>query len=323
MSTLLPAVRLEDVRESAQRAAAAIKGLLGVDVVVIDDERNRIADTIGYEGRDLLVRHSSVVGIVVQTGKSLAVDDKERLEQCRACPDKGICPMRSLIGVPITLMGQVVGAIALVITDQAGTALFRRLPHTMDFLDEVAHSLSRRLQATMDFGRMTREVRGREVLIDAVSEAAALVDERGLVTFSNRAFNARFFSGSRSVNIPLQNVIRDEGLLRHLHEGREADGIVVSCGEQGEARATLRFPGKGNGEGAALVLQFSDCDAKAPGGATARELVLGEVMRRLAAGASKTDAARSLGISRATLYRVLKGERVKAEKAGGRAVSHK
>ncbi|HSK68476.1 MAG TPA: GAF domain-containing protein [Candidatus Limnocylindria bacterium] len=302
-----PGARLADVRAGAGRTAAAIKSLLGVDVVIVDTDLSRVADTFGYAGREIVVRSSSIVGMIIQTGKSLAIDDKERFESCRRCQDRAECRMQSLIGVPILLSGRVAGAIALVIPRQTGAALFERLASTLDFLGEVAHGLSAQIKAVEDTTRLLREKHERELLIDCVEDAAAILDERGLITFSNRAFDQRFFSGSRTVNIPLENVIPDPGLARCLREGRDADGLAVSCGDgAGCARCTLRFL---DGGGAALILRFGERGDAPSQGKTAHELVAGEVRRLLAAGRSKTDIACTLGISRATLYRMLKNER--------------
>ena len=303
------------IDESAKHTAAAIKNILDVDVVIIDEELNRIADTFGYGEKEIVIRSNSIVGMIIQTGKSLAIDDKERFDSCRLCADKESCMMQSLIGVPIRLKERVVGAIGLVIPKAYGRKLFDRLDYTIDFLNEMAYSLSYRLQAAHDYKLMQAEKKERELLIDCMEDAAAILDGQGLITFSNRQFNSQFFSGSRTVNIPLENVIQDTALLDKYRRHEEARDLQVACNVRGKtlsALCTLIYPQTEDaGAGAVLILRMPQPSGSGlPSGKTADEVVNDEMKKYLDLGMNKTNIASILGVSRATLYRMLKNERM-------------
>ncbi|NLV59033.1 MAG: helix-turn-helix domain-containing protein [Clostridiales bacterium] len=306
---------LMTINESAKRTAAAIKNILDVDVVIIDEELNRIADTFGYGAKEIVIRPNSIVGMIIQTGKSLAIDDKERFESCSLCTDREDCRMQSLIGVPILLKERVVGAIGLVIPKASGKNLFDRLDYTIDFLNEMAYSLAYRLQAAQDSKGMMEEKRERELLIDCMEDAAAILDSRGLIKFSNRQFNRRFFSGSRTVNIPLENVIQDKALLDKYRRNQEVQDLRVSCSIQGKEQSafcTLKFlEPEGAGNGAILILRAgTPVECAPPTGMTVSEVMVAEMKKYLNLGMSKSEIASILGVSRATLYRKLKNERM-------------
>ena len=306
---------LMTIDESAKHTAAAIKNILDVDVVIIDEELNRIADTFGYGEKEIVIRSNSIVGMIIQTGKSLAIDDKERFESCSLCSDRDDCMMQSLIGVPILLKERVVGAIGLVIPKASGRNLFDRLDYTLDFLGEMANNLAYRMQAAQDYRRMLDEKRERELLIDCMRDAAAILDSQGLITFSNRQFNRQFFSGSKTVNIPIENVIQDRELLDKYRQSQEVRDMRVSCLIQGKAQSalcTLKYlQPEGKATGAILILRVGPpAEVSPPSGMTASEVVAGEMKKYLSLGMNKTDIASILGVSRATLYRMLKNERM-------------
>ena len=156
------------VTSSASQIAWAIKRIMDVDVIIIDNELNRITDTFTYPRQRIEIRKSSIVGRIIETGKPLAIDDKERFKSCIECPDLQNCNMRSMIGVPIIYGEKVVGAIALAIPPKFMKGLFGSLSHTIGFLEKMAEMLAGKLQAEDDFQQLNVAKLQREALIDSM-----------------------------------------------------------------------------------------------------------------------------------------------------------
>ncbi|MEG0912527.1 MAG: sigma 54-interacting transcriptional regulator [Oscillospiraceae bacterium] len=222
-------MNLSMVTDSASQIAWAIKRIMEVDVVVIDDELNRITDTFAYPRQRIEIRKNSIVGRIIETGKPLAIDDKERFQSCIECRDYEVCEMKSLIGVPITYEEKVVGAIALAISPKFMKGLFGNLGHTIGFLEKMAEMLSGKLQTEADYQKLNLTKLQREVLIDSMDEAIVLVDSDGLISYSNTKFNNYFFNGKTVINMPISAVIRHAQVEQYLKSKQSFEDKLIYC----------------------------------------------------------------------------------------------
>ena len=220
-------MNLAMVTESASQIAWAIKRIMEVDVVIIDDELNRITDTFSYPRQRIEIRKNSIVGRIIDTGKPLAIDDKERFQSCIDCIDFECCEMKSLIGVPIIYEDKVIGAIALAIPPKFMKGLFMNLSHTIGFLEKMAEMLSGKLQAEADYQSLNLTKTQREILIDSMDEAIVLIDETGLITFSNKRFKDWFFAGQTVFNLPVSAVIRHTAIERFLQNKQSFQNKLI------------------------------------------------------------------------------------------------
>ena len=222
-------MNLAMVTDSASQIAWAIKRIMEVDVVIIDDELNRITDTFAYPRQRIEIRKNSIVGRIIETGKPLAIDDKERFQSCIECQDFENCEMKSLIGVPIIYEDKVVGAIALSVAPRFMKGLFGNLSHTIGFLEKMAEMLSGKLQTESDYQKLNLAKMQREVLIDSMDEAIVLVDKDGLITYSNTRFNDAFFLGKAVINMPVSAVIRHALIEEFLKNKQSFEDKLIYC----------------------------------------------------------------------------------------------
>ncbi len=228
-------MNLSMVTESASQIAWAIKRVMEVDVVIVDNELNRITDTFSYPRQRIEIRKNSIVGRIIENGKPLAIDDKERFQSCIECKDFEICEMKSLIGVPIVYEDKVIGAMALAISPKFIKGLFGNLSHTIGFLEKMAEMLVGKLQTESDYQRLNLAKLQREVLIDSMNEAIVLVDRDGLITYSNTRFNDAFFGGKTVINLPVSTVIRHAEIDRFLKDKQSFEDKLIYCEYKGSS----------------------------------------------------------------------------------------
>ncbi len=226
-------MNLTMVTDSASQIAWAIKRIMEVDVVIVDDELHRIADTFVYPRQRIEIRKNSIVGRIIETGKPLAIDDKERFQSCIECPDFENCEMKSMIGVPIRYEERVIGAISLAISPRFIKGLFGNLNHTIGFLEKMAEMLAGKLQAEADYQRLNLAKQQREALIDSMDEAIVLVDGDGLISYSNTRFNDAFFGGKTVINLPVSTVVHHAQVEQFLKDKQSFEDKLIYCEYKG------------------------------------------------------------------------------------------
>lgn len=302
---------LHSIAANAHQTAYAIKNVVDVDVVIVDEQCSRIADTFGYGEDKIVIRSNSIIGMIVQTGKPLAIDDKNRFQSCRECEDRESCRMTSLIGVPIRFEDAVVGAIGLVIPEHSLKRLFDNLQYTLDFLEVMAGMLTSQLSAMKDRQRLKVVIHQEEMLMDTIPDAVAVLDEKGLITYANGEFNRIFFAGKRTVNIPVDMLLGQQKISACLKNSEDFSDLPIHykyLNTTFDGFCSARnFNIDGSPYGAVITLKnaIKDLETTATGN-TAEELVMNDLKHYLDKGMKKTKIAGILGISRATLYRMIK-----------------
>ncbi|WRS27513.1 sigma 54-interacting transcriptional regulator [Oscillospiraceae bacterium MB08-C2-2] len=180
-------MRLGDIAHLAGAVADATSGILGADVVIIDDQLGRINSTYPQCKAQMAGDTQSISADVVTQGRTICVRYRETYPACRACPNKEDCPLCSFIGVPIFADRQVMGALCLVITEPESIIYSNRVA-VVAYLEKMAILLGQSLEEHRESGSLRLLYREQEQLLDTVEEALVTTDEKGQVEYYNHAF---------------------------------------------------------------------------------------------------------------------------------------
>jgi transcriptional regulator with GAF, ATPase, and Fis domain len=132
-------LELTTIKQSAEQIATTISKIMEVDVVVVDNQLERIADTFKYPHKQIDIRTNSIVGSIIVTGRHLVIEDKRYSDACQSCPDLQTCDMESIIGVPIIYKDKVIGAVALIVPPQRMLNFKNNFDHVLEFLYLFPH----------------------------------------------------------------------------------------------------------------------------------------------------------------------------------------
>lgn len=190
---------LMPMHDFVEKISEAISNILGVDVVIVDSNYNRLGNTFSYPGEPLPIRRMSVMGQIIESGKPIMMDKKETYASCKNCPDIATCSISSMLGVPLLFHDKVVGAIALVIPAAKKVQVFNNLSNTMNFLENMADLLSGKIQNLYDYQNLNRIRQERESLMDCLDDVIVTTDHLGNITYSNKAFRMIFAGGAASL----------------------------------------------------------------------------------------------------------------------------
>ena len=214
-------MELMAIKESADQIATTISKIMEVDVVVVDNRLNRIADTFKYPEKQIEIRTSSIVGSIIVTGRPLVIEDKRYSDACQSCPDFRSCDMESIIGVPILHKDNVMGAVALIAPPHRMHDFMKSTNHIMEFLEKMAQLLSSELQATESDQLLNKMHDEREAMLSSIHEAIALINEDGYISYCNSLFFSYFSDKEPILNKPINEILR-QGFVDEFLKTKES-----------------------------------------------------------------------------------------------------
>jgi transcriptional regulator with PAS, ATPase and Fis domain len=205
---------LAEIRGTASKFAKTISNILDIDVMIVDDNYNRIANTFRYSSEPLPVNRFSMLGEVIHTGKVVAVKDKNTYKHCKNCPDLNECGISGLVGVPIFYENKVIGAIALLVPLNKTSPALDNMEHSVDFLIRMADLLSSKLKNIDDYNKLNVIKKEREILLNNIEDGLVSVSNSGEILHYNQQFEELFGIGR---DIKGENI---ETLIDHplIHE---------------------------------------------------------------------------------------------------------
>ena len=217
-------MNLMTVQKVAQEIAVSISEIMNVDVVIVDDQLNRVADTFRYPYSSIEVRSSSIIGRILKTGQPLIVDNKDFFPSCMDCRDRGWCRMQGLMGVPIMANGQTVGAIGLVVEQSNVRHLVENTNLVLTFLQQMADHLSGKLIWQESYDSLQKISSQWECIINTVDACVVLLDGLHRIIVQNERFQRLFGHGENCCDHLLTEYISHPVVDRILSERLEAAG---------------------------------------------------------------------------------------------------
>ena len=183
---------LMSVQSEAQQIAVTISEVVGVDVVIVDSQLRRIADTFHYPDNVVPIRSNSIIGRIIETGQPLVVDNKNYYQSCVDCKDRALCNMGGFMGVPIRYEDTVAGAIGLAIVERNVKHLIENVNLILGFLQQMADFLAGKMTAQANYENIKTLSLERDSMLEASDTGVVLVDERGDIISCNQRFRSYF-----------------------------------------------------------------------------------------------------------------------------------
>jgi transcriptional regulator with PAS, ATPase and Fis domain len=209
-------LELTTIKQSAEQIATTISKIMEVDVVVVDNQLERIADTFKYPHKQIDIRTNSIVGSIIVTGRHLVIEDKRYSDACQSCPDLQTCDMESIIGVPIIYKDKVIGAVALIVPPQRMLNFKNNFDHVLEFLKKMAELIAGELKVK-ESCQLLRQLHGeREVLVNSVHEAIAIIKEDGCISYCNDIFSSCFSDQEPILNKPINEILKQDFVENYL-----------------------------------------------------------------------------------------------------------
>ena len=222
---------LAEIKGIASKFAKTISEILDIDVMIIDSNYHRIANTFRYINDSAPISRYSMLGEVLHTGKVVAVKDKTTYEHCKNCQDLSECAISGLLSVPIFFESKVVGAIALLVPINKTSPVFENLENSIDFLERMADLLSSKLKNIDDYNKLNVIKKEREIIIDMVEDGLVFVNDLGEIVHCNHQFESSFRFDKEIIGENIEKVL-DHPLIHEMMLFRENFSYKVFYYEQ-------------------------------------------------------------------------------------------
>lgn len=218
---------LGSISESVVQFANIIAKTIDTDVLIVDNNYNVIGETNRYFVQHSLVNINTIVGQVIANQRKMVIPNKNEDSICQNCKDFVKCQIAGFIGIPLFYDDIVIGAIALILPKHRIDNIFQDVDSAITFINNMAEDLVGRIQKKQKFNELNQAVKEREQILDILSDAVVLTDNRGVIKYCNKAFRAMFqrindFIGEEVQNILPHKVIYDYFETRHEFENQKA-----------------------------------------------------------------------------------------------------
>lgn len=206
---------LAEIRGTASKFAETISKILDIDVMIIDNNHHKIANTFRYVDKATPIARYSIIGEAIHTGKVVAVKDKTSYEHCKNCVDLEKCAISGLVSVPIFFEQQVVGAIALLVPVNKTSPVFENLEVSIDFLEGMAELLSSKLKSIDGYNKLNLIKKEREIILDMIEDGLAFINEMGEIIHCNHRFENYFKIEEKVIGQHIEKII-DHPLIHEI-----------------------------------------------------------------------------------------------------------
>lgn len=221
-------MKLMSIQKDAQEIAGSICEMVGVDVVIVDNEMRRVADTFRYPHRHIGIRTQSIIGNVINSGWDQVVENKDYFRECVECKDRAECAMQGLVGVPIRFQDTTAGAIGIVLDQGNSKRLMENVNLILTFLHQMADLLASKLIRQADQDSLQHISAQWNCLMDTVGSGVVLVDEQGRIVTCNEQFHRWFRLDGDDARQPLlSDCLRHPLVQEAMHQKTDVNGRVA------------------------------------------------------------------------------------------------
>lgn len=225
---------LAEIKSDTDKFSEVISKTLDVDVLIVDSNLKTVSNTCRYFDKYTLISRTSVVGRVILSGETIAIDDRSNFSACKNCPEFYQCEMTGIIGVPIFYNEAVVGAIALVLPKQRVPTIFKDVRNSIAFVENMSALLSSKIRNRDDYNTLNIIRKEREVLMDSISDAIVFADELGRIAYCNRQFPKYFDFREDCMGKMISKVLPHKIITEFLRKSEDIRDKMVYMGETGQ-----------------------------------------------------------------------------------------
>lgn len=187
-------VKLIEIRHEVQKISEAIASVLNMDVIISDNEFNKIGDTKKHFDLEVVyIKDTYVIGKVLTTGEFIVISGKDENENCIVCAEKDKCNLQAMICIPIKHEDLTVGAIGLIAISEAyRKILLENQNNLIEYLYRMADLIVSKALEKEASDQLQLAINQMVSVINSVDEGIIAVDENGYIIYKNSVIQDAF-----------------------------------------------------------------------------------------------------------------------------------
>ncbi|MBF4694188.1 sigma-54-dependent Fis family transcriptional regulator [Fusibacter ferrireducens] len=235
-------IKLTEIKHVVQNISEAIASVLNMDVIISDNEFNKIGDTKKHFDLEVLyIKDTYVIGSVLKSGKPVIVTGKEDNENCVVCKEKNKCNLQAMICVPIKYNNFILGAIGLIaISLDYRKTLLDNQDNLIEFLNRMADLIVSKVLEQEASDKLQVAINQMMALIDSVDEGIIAVDEYGTIIYKNSVINDMFlFNEAQIEKQKIFELLPKPYIEKLVHQKETFNNIELSIAQNQHEYHTL------------------------------------------------------------------------------------
>ncbi len=210
---------LIDISNYVEHTANTIGGVLGLDVLIVDDELRILGDSdLESISEEQCIRKDSILTKVMEIKELIILNSKLEHEGCRNCPKRNNCPVTMIIGIPLFLEGCIIGSLGVIANNQQDKEkILSDIDTYLQFINRMIELIINKLIKEEEFKEISIMTKRMEVVLDSIEQFLLLVSNEGNILNSNSSFR-KIFKNKLPQNI---SDILDEDLVGKILIGKE------------------------------------------------------------------------------------------------------
>ncbi|MCK5763725.1 MAG: sigma 54-interacting transcriptional regulator, partial [Clostridiales bacterium] len=210
---------LIDISNYVEHTANIIGGVLGLDVLIVDDELRILGDSdLESISEEQCIRKDSILTKVMEMKELIILNSKLDHEGCRNCPKRNNCPVTMIIGIPLFLEGRIIGSLGVIANNQQDKEkILSDIDNYLQFINRMIELIINKLIKEEEFKEISIMTKRMEVVLDSIEQFLVLISNEGNILNSNSSFR-KIFKNKLPQNI---SDILDEELVEKILIGKE------------------------------------------------------------------------------------------------------
>jgi|LGVF01.1.fsa_nt_gb transcriptional regulator with PAS, ATPase and Fis domain len=210
---------LIDISNYVEHTANTIGGVLGLDVLIVDDELRILGDSdLESISEEQCIRKDSILTKVMEMKELIILNSKLEHEGCRNCPKRNNCPVTMIIGIPLFLEGRIIGSLGVIANNQQDKEkILSDIDTYLQFINRMIELIINKLIKEEEFKEISIMTKRMEVVLDSIEQFLVLISNEGNILNSNSSFR-KIFKNKLPQNI---TDILDEELVGKILVGKE------------------------------------------------------------------------------------------------------
>lgn len=231
MFTVL-STRLRDIQEDVQKCAEAISSALRIETEIIDDELTIIAgtgiykDKVGQQEENGDLNAGFIYARTITSGNPFIITDTSK--EPMYDPSARLRPVPELAEIccPITLRGEVLGAIGLVAFDESQRLfLLERQHELLEFISRMAELLASKMAETELMQKQIITSNQLRTIIESIDQGVLALDRKGRVQHCNGVGAALIQMKKEDIlGRHIDSILKGSPLMAAIETGRGYDG---------------------------------------------------------------------------------------------------
>ena len=237
-------IALSEINEYTQKTAEVIASVLDMQVIVCDGNRKILGDSYAdWNSKNnitSILSNNSILTVVVEQGKEIILDCKEKHKGCLRCINLDKCEINAIVGVPIKYNEKTIGAIGILAdTEESKTNLLNKIEYFLGFTYQMSELLVSKLIEREKNIQLRIAHEELVTVINAMDIGIIDIDDKGSIVYMNSNVYEFIDEALIKNNLPIHKLIEKDYIKRLVYDHESFKNIEITFKDKNKQLSAL------------------------------------------------------------------------------------